>query len=371
MPIRNSPTLAFMKAAILKAFGSPLVIEDVPAPVLGSGEVIVDVAAAGVLAYSREVYSGERKYLLELPAIPGSGGIGRVREVGPDATHLAVGDWVWCDPTVRSRDDQQSPDINLQGLSAGSEGGVRLARYFHDGCYAEQTRVPTENVVRIGAIEEADAPKWCALGAGLVSFGGLLGIDLKAGETAVVSGATGGFGSAAVAVALAMGAGRVVATGRNKEALDGLGARFGDRVRAVKMTGEEKADTKQIQEAAGGPIDCVLDLLPALASASQVRAAVMAVRPYGRVALMGGVGWSGEGGLDLNYRWVMRNSVTIRGQWMYRVDAPARLVSLARAGLLDLGQWSARTYPLAQINEAVEDAAHTGPFAMTIVEPGR
>lgn len=360
-----------MKAAILKAFGSPLVVEDAPEPVLGTGEVIVDVAAAGVLAYSKEVYSGERKYLLELPAIPGSGGIGRVRRLAPDATHLAVGDWVFCDPTVRSRDDQQSPDINLQGLSAGSEGGVRLARYFHDGCYAEQVRIPTENAIRLGAIEEADAPKWCALGAGLVSFGGFLGIDLNAGETVVVSGATGGFGSGGVAVAVAMGAARVVATGRNEKALAGLGERFGDRVRAVKMTGDEKADTKRIQDAADGPIDCVLDLLPALANASQVRAAILSVRPYGRVALMGGVGLSGEGGLDLNYRWVMRNSVTIRGQWMYRADAPARLVSLARAGLFDLGHWSARLYPLAKINEAVEDAAKKGPFEMTIIQPGR
>ena len=60
-------------------------------------------------------------YLLELPVIPGAGCIGRVRAVGPDATELAAGDWVFCDPTVRSRDDAQSPDIILQGLTAGSE----------------------------------------------------------------------------------------------------------------------------------------------------------------------------------------------------------------------------------------------------------
>jgi D-arabinose 1-dehydrogenase-like Zn-dependent alcohol dehydrogenase len=37
-----------MKAAVLKKFGSPLVIEDVPNPKLGTGEAIVDVAAAPV-----------------------------------------------------------------------------------------------------------------------------------------------------------------------------------------------------------------------------------------------------------------------------------------------------------------------------------
>src|SRR5881392_3822172 len=122
-----------MKAAILKSFGTPLAIETAPDPLLGTGEVIVDVAATGVLAYAAEVFSGQRKYLLDLPVIPGAGGVGRVRTVGPDATRLAVGDWVFCDPTVRSRDDAVAPDILLQGLTAGGEGGRRLQKYFRDG----------------------------------------------------------------------------------------------------------------------------------------------------------------------------------------------------------------------------------------------
>ena len=71
-----------MKAAVLKRFGSPLTIETVPDPVLGTGEVIVDVVAVGVLSYAHEVFSGERKYLLDLPVVPGAGAIGPVREVG-------------------------------------------------------------------------------------------------------------------------------------------------------------------------------------------------------------------------------------------------------------------------------------------------
>ncbi|MDU6240123.1 MAG: alcohol dehydrogenase, partial [Bradyrhizobium sp.] len=60
-----------MKAAVLKRFGVPLDIEQVEAPVLGTGEVIVDIVAAGVLSYANEVFSGERQYLLELPVVPG------------------------------------------------------------------------------------------------------------------------------------------------------------------------------------------------------------------------------------------------------------------------------------------------------------
>jgi len=359
-----------MKAAILNSFGTPLSIETVPDPILGTGEVIVDVAATRILAYAGEVFSGKRQYLLNLPAVPGAGGIGRVRALGPDATRLTVGDWVFCDPTVRSRDDAVSPDITLQGLSAGGEGGLRLQKYFRDGSFAQQMRVPTENVTRLGAIDESKAANWCALGTLLVSYGGFLAVNLLAGETVVMNGATGAFGSGGVAVAIAMGATRVIATGRNQAALEALAHRHGDRVRPARMTGDEEKDRATIVAAAEEPIDVVLDLLPPEATPSQVRAALLTVRPYGRVALMGGVGGRGDGGLHLPYAWLMRNCVTVRGQWMFPRDAAGRLIRLIHAGLLNLDGYRVTTFPLAQANEAVAHAAeNAGPFNMTVLRP--
>lgn len=359
-----------MKAAVLKAFGSPLSVEPVPEPVLGTGEVLVDVAATRVLAYAKEVFSGERQYLLDLPAIPGPGAIGRVRAVGPDATRLAVGDWVYCDPTVRSRDEAVSPDILLQGLTARNGGGLRLQKHFRHGSFAQRMRVPTENAIRIGAIEEADAPSWCALGTLLVPYGGFAVARLTAGETVLVNGATGAFGSAGVAVALAMGARCVLATGRNGRSLEDLEHRFGRRVRTVQMTGNEENDRIRIQKAAPGPIDCVLDLLPPAANASQVRTAISTVRPYGRVVLMGGVGMSTDSGLELSYSWLMRNCVTLLGQWMYARDATIRMVELIRAGLVDLANFQVTTFCLDEVNAAVDHAAaNAGPFRMTVICP--
>jgi alcohol dehydrogenase len=359
-----------MKAAILKSLGAPLAIESVPAPVLGTGEVIVDVAATRVLAYAGEVFSGQRRYLLDLPVIPGTGGIGRVRETGPDATHLEVGDWVFCDPTVRSRDDAVAPDILLQGLTAGSEGGRRLQKYFGDGSYAQRVRVPTENVARLGTIDASKAANWCAFGTMLVPYGGFLAVSLLAGDTVVVNGATGAFGGGAVAVALAMGAGAVIATGRNQAALDGLARRYGSRVRPVRMVGDEEKDRSQIMAAAVRPIDVVIDLLPPMATVAQVRTALLTARPYGRVVLMGGVGMGGQGGLDLPYSWMMRNCVTVRGQWMYPRDAAVRLIAMVQAGLLSLDGYEVTSFPLDKANEAVAHAAeNTGPFRMTVLRP--
>jgi len=355
-----------MKAAVLKTLGQPLVVETVPDPVLGTGEVIVDVVATRMLAYAGEVFSGQREYLLELPIVPGPGGVGRVRAVGPDATRLAAGDWVSIDPTVRSRDDTVSPDIILQGLTAGSQAALRLQRHYHDGAFAQQVRVPTENVSLIGAIDPADAGKWCALGTLLIPYGGLLAGRLLAGETLLVNGATGAFGSSGVAVGVAMGAGRVVATGRNEKALADLERRFGDRVRTVRMAGNEEEDRRQMQKAAGGPIDCVLDLLPPMASPNWVRAAVLAVLAYGRAILMGGI----RDDVSLPYAWMMRECIEVRGQWMYPREASQRMVGLIRSGLVRLEEFAVTEFPLAKVNEAVAHAtANAGPFKMTVVRP--
>ncbi|MBR0931173.1 MULTISPECIES: quinone oxidoreductase family protein [Bradyrhizobium] len=359
-----------MKAAVLKSFGSPLAIENAPDPVLGTGEVIVDVVATRVLSYMNEVFDGTRNYALDLPIIPGPGGIGRVRAIGPDATKLSVGDWVFCDPTVRSRDDVVAPDIALQGLTAAGPGGMRLQQHFRHGSFAEQMRVPTENVKRLGAITSEDATRWCALGTLLVPYGGFLAANLQPGETVLVSGATGNFGSAAVSVALAMGAACVVTPGRNEKILADLVRRFGSRVLPVRLTGNEDHDREAMKRAAPSPIDCVLDIMPPSVSPTVVRAAIMTVRPYGRVALMGGVGMAGGAGLELPYPWIMRNCISIHGVWMYPPDAASRLIALVRAGLLRLDEYDATAFDLDHANEAVAHAAaNGGPFKLTVIRP--
>jgi len=355
-----------MKAAVLNEFGSPLEVTTLPDLVLGTGEIIVDVVAAHVLSYTGEVLRGERNYALELPLAPGTAAVGRVRATGPDSTRLQPGDWVLCDITVRSRDDLQTPDIVLQGWSARGEGGRQLMRHHRHGAFASQLRIPTENAIPLGPIGEAEAGRWCgALDLLLVPFGGLVAVDLQAGETVLVSGATGNYGSAGVTVALALGAARVVAPGRNEKVLDDLARRFGDRVRTVRLTGQPTEDDRRMRSAADGPIDVVLDLLPPAAGPAPVQAAAMTVREFGRVVLMGGV----RDDLVLPYRWLMRNSITVRGQWMFPRAAAPDLVSLARAGLLDLGQYQVAEFSLDEVNEAVAHAAGDKPFSLTVVRP--
>ncbi|MFI0819011.1 alcohol dehydrogenase catalytic domain-containing protein [Streptomyces sp. NPDC021098] len=359
-----------MRAAVLTEFGVPLTVREVPDPAAGGGEVLVRVLAAGVLPYAGEVFGGGRAYPLVPPVVPGTGGVGRVVHAGPDAARLRVGDLVWCDPTVRSRDGVPTPDIALQGWSSRGEGGARLARHLHDGAFAELMRVPTENAYPLPAEAADDPARWSALGVYGIPYGGLLAGGLAPGETLLVSGATGNLGSSAVALALAMGAGRVVAPGRNRAVLGLLAERFGPRVRPVELTGDEDADRAAMTDAAGGPVDLVLDLLPPSAPSSATRTAAMTVREYGRVVLMGGVGMLGGPDLALPYPWLMRNSVTVRGQWLCPPAANVGIIRIVASGALDLGAECVRTFPLDAVNEAVAyAAAHGGPFDRTVLTP--
>ncbi|MEZ5375572.1 MAG: zinc-binding dehydrogenase [Acidimicrobiales bacterium] len=361
-----------MKAAVLHALGEPLSIETIEDPIPGGGEVVLDVAAAGVASYTAGILSGARNYLLELPIVPGPGGVGRVRAVGPDTTRLEVGDWVYCDATIRARDDALVPEQMLLGWTAHSEASLPLHRTYHNGSYAEQVLVPLENVTPLGDIDQVDAGRWCGLSQVLVPFGGLLAVDLRVGETIVVNGATGGFGSAGVAVALAMGAATVVATGRNEASLALIAERLGPRVVPAPMSGDEAEDRRRIVEAAGAPIDCVLDLLPREATATQVRAAVLAVRHGGRISLMGGVGRQGGDDLALPYPWLMRNDITLRGTWMYPRSAIPRMIALIRSGHLDLSTFDLHEFALDDANAAVAHAAATvGPLRRTVIRPDR
>lgn len=173
-----------MRAAVLTEFGAQLTVRELPDPKPHAGEVLVEVLAASVAPYADEVFGGIRNYPLVPPVVPGIGGVGRIVHIGPDATRLRAGDLVWCDMTVRSRDDALTPDIALQGWSSRGEGGAALARHLHDGAFAELMRVPTENVFPLPAQAADDPARWAAIGAHIIPYGGLLAAWARGGGDA-------------------------------------------------------------------------------------------------------------------------------------------------------------------------------------------
>ena len=89
-----------MKAAVVREFGKPLSIEDVPIPKPGRDQALVKVRSSGVCHTDLHAAKGDWPVKPTLPFVPGHEGYGEVVEVGEGVTELTVGDlvgnaWLW------------------------------------------------------------------------------------------------------------------------------------------------------------------------------------------------------------------------------------------------------------------------------------
>lgn len=186
-------------------------------------------------------------------------------------------------------------------------------------------------------------------------------IDLKAGETVIIAPATGSFGGAAVVLAIAMGA-RVIAMGRNVEALKSVAARS-ERIKIVPVTGDVQADAEALREF--GPVDAFLDISPPEAAKStHIRSGILALRQSGRVSLMGGI----REDISIPYSVVMHRNLQLRGKWMYERKDIAALIRMIEIGLLKLdesvGVKVVGKYALEEWDDAFTVAAENSGMGM-------
>ncbi|KAL4994479.1 isopropanol dehydrogenase [Aspergillus recurvatus] len=352
------------KALILHARDKPLTLETVSRPVASSGDAIVRILAADIIPYMGDVITNRRPYPLSLPMTPGNTAIGRIHEVGPDSVALTPGQLVFCDITIRARDN---PSVSiLYGIHGG---GYAAAQKLMDGVwrnatYAEYARFPLENLhplneeLLLGNLGYS-INDLCLMPVCLVPFGGLSEVDLKPGEVVIVAPATGRYGGAAVNIALAIGA-TVIAAGRNSAALENLRDTHGtERLRTVKLTDDAANNTELFREAAGKPdgADVYLDLSPPAVQGSSVLAAgIRALRAFGRCVVMGG----NSGNLEFPYLEIMFKSIRIQGRFMYDRKHVVQMIQMMESGLLPLGGKSGVTHTeefgLEGIEQALEAA---------------
>lgn len=178
-----------MKAVLCKAFGPPetLVVEDVPSPSPGDGEVVVTVHASGVNLPDSLVIAGKYQLKPPLPFSPGGEVAGTIKAVGPRVDRFRVGDRV-----------------------------IALPLY---GGYAEELLVSQDKLLRLpDGIDFAQGAAF-AISFGTAHYALRERARIQPGETLLVLGAAGGSGLAAIALGKLMGA-RVIAAASSGEKLD-------------------------------------------------------------------------------------------------------------------------------------------------------
>lgn len=353
-----------MKALWLEKAGEPLAVCDVPDPALREGGAVVRVLAAPFVSYMGSVLSGDLDYfVLPTPFIPGANGIGILETVAGDVPGLEPGQMVFLDPHTRTHVTTAVSDDILIGLTAiGPESGGMQHRW-RNGTFAERALWPVENLTVLDGFAPDEAVRLAPLALAAIPYGGLLKGGLRPGQTLVVSGATGVFGSVGVLVALAMGAGAVVAVGRNEEMLGRLG-KLDPRVLPCALRGDVERDAREIRDCAG-PADLVLDLLGNSPTAEPTLAAIHALRRYGKAVLMGGV----AAPVALPYQHLMLNEISVTGCFMYPKSAPGELVRMVRAGLLRIELIHPITYRLEDHRRALSTAARPGGLTCAMFVP--
>lgn len=188
-----------MKAAVVREFGKPLAVEEVPVPKPGRGQVLVKVAASGVCHTDLHAAEGDWPVKPTPPFIPGHEAVGIVAETGQDVVGLKEGDRVGI-PWLHTACGHC--DHCVSGWETLCESQQNTG-YSVDGGYAEYALADSAYVGHLPAhLDFMElAPILCA---GVTVYKGLKETDTRPGEWVVISG-IGGLGHMAVQYAKAMG----------------------------------------------------------------------------------------------------------------------------------------------------------------------
>lgn len=329
-----------MRAAVLKNF-SELVLEDVPRPQAGIGEVVVCIKSCGFCATDYKAIKGIRRNV-NFPFIPGHEPAGVVAEVGAGVTQFHPGDEVivmpsgFCGVCAHCRSD--FPHYCAHAYTTGGDGVPDV----WPGAFAEYMKTRAMSLFHkppgisfdAGALSEPLSGAW----KGLIRYS-----DMRVGDDVVIVG-VGGIGLLCLMVAKAAGAGRLIAIDPSAYALANA-ARLG----ATHVVNSAQTDAKQrvyeiiphgpdlVVEAAG-PIEAVR--LTAALRRRGTKWNVFGITTHETFELDGGETHFLEGRMDASFG---TNPV-----------AMSNAIRLMERGLVDPEQIISHRFPLSDIHRAVE-----------------
>ncbi len=283
-----------MKAAVVRAFGQPLVIEEVPVPRPGAGDILVKIEACGVCHTDLHAAGGDWPVKPELPFIPGHEGVGHVVAVGAGVRHVKECDRVGI-PWLYSACGHCEHCLGGWETLCESQ---RNTGYSVNGGFAQYALANADYVghlpKNLGFVEIA--PVLCA---GVTVYKGLKVTDTKPGDWVAISG-IGGLGHMAVQYARAMGL-NVAAVDVDEDKL-ALARRLGAAVTVDARTTDPAAFLKkEIGGAHGALVTAV--------SPKAFEQALGMVRRGGTVSLNG----LPPGDFPLDIFGMVLNGITVRG----------------------------------------------------------
>ena len=328
---------ATMNAAVVRHFGSPLVLEEWVVPSPGPDQILIKTEACGVCHTDLHAAKGDWPIKPTLPFIPGHEAIGTVTAIGASVTGVKEGDlvgvpWLYsacghCEYCL-SAWETVCPEAQFGG-------------YTRNGGFAEYLLADPDYVAHIpsGLSSIEAAPLICA---GLTTYKGIKQTEAKPGEWIAISG-VGGLGHLAIQYAKAMGLlvcavdiddGKLVHAKRLGADLI-FNAKAGDPAVALKKE-------------TGGGAHGVLITAPSLIAFKQ---GIGMTRKRGTCILVG----LPPGEFPVPLFDIVANCITIRGSFVGNRNDMAEALSFAAGGKVKA---DIELQPLSAINQIFERLEH-------------
>lgn len=344
-----------MKAAVCRAFGEPLVIEELHLAAPNRGEIKVKIAACAIchsdILYMDGAWGGT------LPAVYGHEAAGVVEEVGPGVTDLAPGDHVvvtlirscggchFCAQGQAVLCETQFPLDKTSPLSKGD--GAAIHQGLRTGAFAEAAVVDASQAVKIPDAIALDS-------ASLLACGVITGVGAAVNTAAVRPGSnvavigTGGVGLNTVQGAVLCGAKRIIALDLSDDKLAAAKA-FGATHGINPGKEDAAAAVRALTDGRGADFAFV-----AVGAPKAIEQSFELIGRGGTVVL---VGMTGDGVRTAFEPLTVANDCqrvlgSKMGGTRVKVDVP-KLVELYQQGRLKLDELISGRYPLEEINEAV------------------
>ncbi len=366
------------RAAILHDVGGPWSVEEFQLDPPRAGEVLVEMAAAGLCHSDDHILKGDMSAPNEVlrslglptmfPTVGGHEGSGIVREVGDGVSDLEPGDHVvtsfvavcgrcrWCATGMEYLCDAGigtlTPGMPTDGtFRHHTADGTPLGHISKIGAFAEHTVVAADSLVKV----EPQLPLVpiallaCAIPTGYGSAAVRAGV--RGGDTAVVVGA-GGIGTGAIQGARINGAAQIIAVDpvefKQKSALQ-----FG----ATHSASSAAEALDLVRDLTHGVMADVVVVSPSLIGAEDIRDALKLTRKGGTCVLTGMTAQTTRSiKFDLQDFVLMNKTLvgTVFGSCNPRADV-SRLATLYQTGQLLLDEMITRRYRLDDINDAYAD----------------
>jgi S-(hydroxymethyl)glutathione dehydrogenase / alcohol dehydrogenase len=342
-------------AAVCRAFGQPLVVEQIEIAEPGPGEILVKLAACAIC--HSDIYYADGAWGGDLPAVYGHEASGIVERVGPGVGHVKPGDHVvvtlirscghclacaegtpvFCEEVFAL--DAKSPIV--------SRHGETLVHGMRTGAFAEHVLVEASQAVAIAQDVPLDSASLIACGV-LTGMGAVINTaGVKAGAHVVVIGC-GGVGLNSIQGAKLAGAATIIG-------IDTVAAKL-DAARAFGATHTINAASESVTErvaqwTAGRKADFAFVTVGAKSAIEQ---ALTLIKRNGAAVIVGMPASGVTCAFDPS--WLAADGQRILGSKMgsarIQIDVP-NIVALYKQGRLKLDELISGRYSLAQINEAI------------------